>query len=125
MDEALRAGSLMPRIEIHSATGFHWPIATRQAETVLHAWFDEILPWAYVDPRPVDDFERIWPHIVVWPMWAWKAGAPSDPDWLTDNRVLGRRIIFPAADGDSGLRELVNIKQALQAELRFLDASGS
>lgn len=109
----------MPRIEVRSADGYCWQIATRQVETILRAWFDEVLPWCQVIGRPgVDDFDVLWPRITVWPMWAWKHGPPSDPDWLCDSRVLGRLHPFPAADGDSGLRELATIRRELEAELR-------
>lgn len=101
-----------------SPDGFCFTICTRQTETLLRAWFDEILPWTYVTGRPgIDDFEILWPRVNVWPMWAWKLGAPTCPDWLTDSRVLGRMIDLPAKDGETGLKELLRIRRELEAEL--------
>lgn len=108
----------MPRVRIQTACGFGYEIATRQVETLLRAWFDEVLPWAYETGRPgIDDFEVLWPRISVYPMWAWKLGTPTDPDWLCDSRVLGVFPEFPAKDGESGLRELLALRRRLEAEL--------
>src|SRR5215469_11250689 len=102
----------MPRIELVTATGLCWSIATRNTETTLRAWFEEVLPWSLVEGRTgIDDFNVIWPRVNVWPMWAWAYGPPTDPDWLTDSRVLGRLMEFPARDGDSGLAELLRIRR--------------
>lgn len=112
----------MPRIELMSPDGMCFSICTRQAETLLLAWFDEVLPFTYVTGRPgIDDFTTLYPRVNVWPMWAWKYGTPSDPDWLTDSRVLGRMIELPAKDGQTGLKELLRIRQDLERELRELD----
>jgi hypothetical protein len=109
----------MPRIELITPDGFCWSICTRQMETLLWAWFNEVLPFAHVEGRPgIDDFEIFWPRISVYPMFAWKKGRLSNPDWLTDSRVLGRLIKFPARNGDEGLKELLRIRQELEAELR-------
>lgn len=109
----------MPRVRLQSAYGFNYEIATRQTETLLRAWFDEVLPWLYETGRPgIDDFDVIWPKIHVYPMWAWKLGGPTDPDWLCDSRVTGRMYDFPARDGESGLRELLALRRSLEAELR-------
>ncbi len=115
----MAAGAVMPYVTVHSADGFCWQIATRQTETLLRAWFDEVLPHACVMGRPgVDDFAVIWPRVQVMPMWAWGIGLPRDPDWLMDSRVLGRWHELPAKDGASGLRELLRIRRELEAELR-------
>ena len=104
----------MPYITLQTATGYNYQISTRQVETILRAWFDEILPHAFIPGRPgLDDFEVLWPRISVHPMWAWKTGAPSDPDWLTDSRVLGRWVDLRAKNGDEGLAELLRIRQEL------------
>lgn len=107
----------MPRIEIHAPDGLCWQIATRATETTLRAWFDEVLPWSYVTGRPVDDFDILYPRIVVHPMWAWKYGAPSDPDWLCDSRVIGRAHEFRATDGETGLKALLELRHELEREL--------
>jgi hypothetical protein len=109
----------MPRVELITPNAVCFTICTRQTETLLRAWFDEVLPYAYVTGRPgIDDFDVIWPRVRVWPIWAWKLGTPSDPDWLTDTRVLGRLIDLEAKDGDSGLRRLLEIRQRLETELK-------
>ena len=108
----------MPRIRLVSPDGYSWHCETRQAETLLAAWFDEVLPYTNIKGRPgIDYFEVIWPRIQVWPMWAWKFGPPSDPDWLCDSRVLGRLHDFPASNGIEGLRELARIRKELEADL--------
>jgi hypothetical protein len=100
-----------------------WEIDTRQTETLLRAWFDEVLPFAFVPGRPgIDDFEVIWPRVNISPMWAWKLGALSDPDWLCDSRVLGRLEELRAKNGDEGLAELLRIRQDLERELAELNA---
>lgn len=111
----------MPRIELMTADGFCWSISTRKVETTLRAWFDEILPWAFIPGRPgVDDFEILWPRINVWPMCAWRYGPPTDPDWLCDSRVLGRLLELPAKNGEDGLKELLAIRQRLERELEAI-----
>jgi hypothetical protein len=111
----------MPRIQLVDPNGMSYQIATRQTETLLRAWFDEVLPYAYAPGRPgIDDFEIIWPRVNIWPMWAWGHPPPADPDWLTDSRVLGRLIDFPARDGETGLYELLRIRQELERELRTM-----
>ena len=111
----------MPRVRLVSPDGLNWDIATRQTETLLRAWFDEILPYAFIEGRVgIDDFEMLWSKICVWPMWAWKLGPPSDPDWLTDSRVLGRFVDFRATNGDEGLRDLRRIRSELESELRLM-----
>ena len=107
----------MPRISLYGADGMCWQIATRAAETILRAWFDEVLPWTLIYGGPADDFDVFYPKIQVWPMWAWKYGPPSDPDWLCDSRVLGRVHEFRATDGDSGLKALLELKRELEREL--------
>lgn len=108
----------MPRVELITPTGLCFSICTRQTETLLQAWFDEVLPYSYVGGRPgIDDFEVLWPRVNVWPMWAWAYGAPRDPDWLVDSRVLGRLMDLRAKDGPSGLAELLRIRRELEAEL--------
>ena len=98
--------------------GMCWEISTRAVETTLLAWFDEVLPWCYVDGRPgIDDFDRIYPRILVHPMWAWKMGPLSDPDWLCDSRALGRLEEFRATAGETGLKALLELRQALEREV--------
>lgn len=109
----------MPRIVLNDANAMRWEIDTRQVETVLRAWFDEVLPWAYTDFHG----ERYWPHVNVSPMWAWKYGAPSDPDWLCDSRVLGRFEEFRATDGETGLAELARLRAEYERELRTVRRS--
>jgi hypothetical protein len=95
-----------------------YEIDTRQTETLLRAWFDEVLPFANVPGRPgIDDFEVIWPRVNVSPMWAWKLGIPTDPDWLCDGRVLGILHELRARSGDEGLAELLRIRRELEREL--------
>lgn len=110
----------MPQIDLFAATGFRWQICTRAVETTLRAWFDEVLPWALIKGRPVDDFDVLYPKIMVHPMWAWKYGTPTDPDWLCDTRVIGRAHDFPAADGETGLKALLELRRNLERELREL-----
>jgi hypothetical protein len=99
------------------ATGMSYEIATRSQDLLLR-WLDEILPHAFVPGRPgVDDFEAIWPRVIVWPMWAWKPGPPTDPDWLCDSRVLGRLDELRAKTGTEGVNELLRIRRELQQEL--------
>lgn len=107
----------MPHIQIFTPDGMCWQIATRAVETTLRAWFDEILPWCFIEGRPVDDFDMLYPRIMVSPMWAWKYGPPSDPDWLGDTRVIGRAHEFRAVDGATGLKALLELRQNLEREL--------
>ena len=110
------------RIELQDPFGFAYRITTRQAETILKAWFDEVLPYTFVKGRAgIDDFEFLWPRVIISPMWAW--GTDRDPDWFCDSRVLGRWHEFPARDGTEGLRVLLEIRQELEAELRSLRSS--
>ena len=106
----------MPRIALIDPWGLRYDIATRQTETLLKAWFDELLP-LHCKGRPVDDFDVVWPTVIIWPMWAGPM-RNSDPDWLTDNRVLGRVHPFPAKDGLSALAALLRIRRELEHELR-------
>jgi len=116
----------MPRIELQTPEGRNFTITTRQTETVLRAWFDEVLPYANCQGRPdIDDFDTLWPRVAIWPMWAWKPGRPTDPDWLCDSRVLGRLHELRAANGDDGLKELLRIRQELEAELRQLGSGAA
>jgi len=117
----------MPQIRLLDPYGRCFEIATRQVETTLRAWFDEVLPWTFAEGRPVDDFAVLWPRVNVWPMWAWDPADPaSDPDWLCHSRVLGRLHEFPARDGETGLKELLKLRRALEEELRYYehDAAG-
>lgn len=110
----------MPRVDLIDPMGMCYSICTRQTETLLRAWLDEILPHAFIAGRPgVDDFETLWPRVNVWPMWAQSDGL-TDPDWLTDSRVLGRVIELPAKNGDEGLVELLRIRRELETELHSL-----
>src|SRR5579859_819809 len=114
-------GELVPRVEVMEPFGRCFTISTRQTETLLHAWFDEVLPFCWVAGRPgIDDFEQIWPWITVWPMEAWKhtGRPPWGYDWLTDSRVLGQRYEFAARNGDEGLAELAKLRRRLEAELK-------
>lgn len=107
----------MPRIHLREPYGMSYQITTRQTETVLKAWFDEVLPHTFLTGRPgIDDFEYLWPWIDVFPMPAW--GANPDMDWLTDSRVLGRWHEFQARDGEEGLKMLLELRRQLEAELR-------
>lgn len=115
------SGIHMPRIELMTANGYCWSISTRNVETTLRAWFDEVLPLAFIAGRPgIDDFEVLWPRVNVWPMFAWKHGTLGDPDWITDSRVLGRLIDLPAKNGDDGLKELLRIRCELETELSLM-----
>jgi hypothetical protein len=109
----------MPRIQLVSADGMYFSICTRQTETILRAWFDEVLPYTYVPGRPgIDDFEVLWPRVMITPMWALKVGcAPTDPDWPCDSRVTGRMEELPARNGDEGLAELAALRRRLEADL--------
>ena len=108
----------MPRICLMDPAGMCWEISTRQTETLLRAWFDEVLPFAFAAGRPgIDDFDVLWPRVLISPMWAWKMGPLTDPDWLTDSRVLGRFEELRARNGDEGLAELLRIRRALEREL--------
>jgi hypothetical protein len=115
----------MPYITLMSPSGQCWTISTRQTETILKAWFDEVLPYAYITGRPgIDDFTIIWPVIMVSPMPAWTNGNDwGDADWCVDSRVLGRNIEFPAMNGEEGLVELLRIKKDLSKEVDFLRRS--
>lgn len=93
-------------------------ICTRQTETLLKAWFDEVLPYTFVKGRPgIDDFEVVWPRVIVYPMWAWGT-SNGDPDWLQDSRVIGRWHEFPARNGEEGLKALLDLRRQLEAELK-------
>ena len=108
----------MPRVRLIDPVGMCYEIDTRQTETLLRAWLDEILPHAWIAGRPgIDDFDVIWPRVSVWPMWDGPDGL-TDPDWLTDSRVLGRLIELRARNGDDGLKELLRIRQDLERELK-------
>jgi hypothetical protein len=112
----------VPRVRVFDAFGYCHEIDTRQTETLLRAWFDEILPRAHLAGRPgIDDFDVIWPHVNVWPMWSDVDGL-RDPDWLCDSRVLGRNIELRAKNGDEGLAELLRIRRELERELRQMAA---
>lgn len=114
----------MPRVEVTNPSGFTWTICTRQEETILFAWFDEVLPWSFIEGRPgIDDFHVIWPRVNVWPMPAWKHGRQCDPDWLTDSRVLGRNMELRARNGAEGLAELARIRRDLESELAVIKAA--
>ena len=107
----------MPRVRLMAPDGFNWEIDTRSPE-LLEQWFDEILPWAYMAGRPgIDDFETIWPRVNVSPMWAWQPGAPTDPDWLCDSRVLGLMEELRAKNGAEGMSELARIRREAEREL--------
>ena len=109
----------MPRIQIRDPSGMCWQIDTRQTETLLRAWFDEILPQAHYS---YSDGTQEWPRIYVAPMWVHRAGQePSDPDWLTDSRVLGHLHEFVAADGHDGLVALMMLRVDLERQLREMD----
>lgn len=112
----------MPRVNLQDPFGMMYTISTRQTETILKAWFDEVLPYTHVQGRPgVDDFEVLWPRIYLYPMWAWGARPEdSDPDWFCDSRVLGRLHEFPARNGEEGLKALLDIRRELEAELATL-----
>jgi hypothetical protein len=110
----------MPRIELIDPFGMTFRCDTRQAETLLRAWFDEHLPYMYLTGRPgIDSFETLWPKVLVWPMWATPMGGPpTDPDWLCDSRVLGRAYELHARNGDEGLAELLRIRRELEDDLK-------
>lgn len=97
--------------------GTCYAVCTRQVETILRAWFSEILPVAHWKYR---DGDIVYPRIRVHPMWALKPGFPSDPDWLIDGRVLGI-YEFRAIDGDTGLAALLKLRRDLETELAALD----
>jgi hypothetical protein len=108
----------MPRVELMEPGGLCFTICTRQTETLLRAWFDEILPYAHWKGRPgIDDFEIIWPKVNVWPMWSHQGNGLLDPDWLTDSRVLGRMMELQGKNGDEGLASLLRIRRELEKEL--------
>lgn len=102
----------MPRIEIQDPSGFSFTICTRN-ETLLAAWFDEVLPHLHWKVSS----EVIWPTIRVFPMFAWETGMPKDPDWLQDSRVIGTMYRFKAKNGPEGMRELANLREKLEKEL--------
>jgi len=115
----------MPRVMLQDPFGMCFTICTRNVETTLHAWFDEVLPWLFVPGRPgIDDFDVLWPRITVHPMWAWKRGGPAAPDWHIDSRVLGRIEEFPAKNGDEGLRELLSLRRRFERELALMPITG-
>jgi hypothetical protein len=110
------ADAQMPDITLMCPYGRCYKIITRQTETLLKAWFDEVLPHMYVVGRP--GISAIYSKIMVYPIWAWGVGSPSDPDWLCDSRVLGRWDEFAARNGLEGLAELLKLRLRLEAELR-------
>lgn len=109
----------MPEVMIQSPVGLCWKICTRQVETLLLAWFDEILPHAYAI---FPDGQVLWPSISVFPMFASSAPGkqPSDPDWLCDSRVIGNWHEFRATNGPEGLKELLALRGRLEKEIRDL-----
>ena len=111
----------MPHIELMTPDGYWFRIASRERET-LRRWFDEILPHAFVQGRPIDDFTILWPRVHVLPMWSFETKGLADPDWLTDSRVLGRMHELAAVDGDQALALLDQVKTQLLAELVDLNA---
>lgn len=104
----------MPRIIIREPFGMCYHCDTRQCETVLKEWFDEILPIAFAED-PQARRGTLWPHIDVWPMIM--NPSSGEPDWLMDTRVLGRWEIFPARNGEEGMRELQKLRERLELEL--------
>jgi hypothetical protein len=106
------------KCECDGGYGTHYDIATRKTDTILRAWLDEVLPHTFILPRPVDDFDVIWPQVEIWPMSAWGGSGNQDPDWLTDSRVLGRWHEFRARTGDEGLADLIRIRHELERELK-------
>lgn len=107
----------MPRIMLIDPFGMNVQCHTRQTETILKAWFDEILPGMACEGRPgIDDFDMLWPRINVHPMFA--DTSCHDPDWLCDSHVIGRYEEFPARNGEEGLRELLKLRHRLERELR-------
>jgi hypothetical protein len=104
--------------------GMTYQIATRQTETILKAWFDEILPHTYARGREnIDDFQVIWPHITISPMWAMGVYPVSDADWFCDSRIMGQSFEFPARNGEEGLKELVSLRIKIDRALKFYQAA--
>jgi hypothetical protein len=114
-----KGGWQVPRIQISDAYGTGYEIATRDLE-LLERWLDEVLPHVWLEGRPADDFDVLWPRVNVWPMWAWGGAEGADPDWLQDSRVLGRRYALRAKDGKAGMAELARIRAELETELATL-----
>lgn len=106
----------MPRVDLISPVGDTYTISTRSPAT-LRAWFDEVLPWVVAHGRLGGELVTYQPWVQVWPMWAWGQGPPTDPDWITDTRALGRRYEFPVKTGAAALAELERIRRALELEL--------
>jgi hypothetical protein len=106
----------MPYISLQTPDGLCYQISSRERET-LRRWFDEILPHAFVEGRPIDDFEILWPRVSVYPMFSWETNGLADPDWLADSRALGRLHQLAAKNGEQALIRLDEIRAELVAEL--------
>lgn len=109
----------MPRIELRDPYGTAYRIDTRNVETTLWAWFDEVLPHIWLTAGD----EVVWPSIIVWPMPSYHY-AGGGMDWLYDSRVLGRIHTFRARTGDEGIAELVRLREQLTAELSKINRAG-
>lgn len=106
----------MPRVTLQDPFGMAFRCDTRQTQTVLRAWFDEILPQIHM--TDTHDGREIWPVINVHPMLDQEG---NNPDWLTNSRVMGAVHVFQATDGDTGMRALEDLRRRLELELDTLD----
>jgi hypothetical protein len=101
----------MPRIELRDAYGTVYGIVTRNVETTLCAWFDEILPHLHEEFLGLE----CWPDIMVYPH-AWRSDM-SDADWPINSRWLGQRYRFEARNGLEGCAELVKLRTEIEARI--------
>jgi hypothetical protein len=101
----------MPRIELRDAYGTAYTIVTRNVETTLCAWFDEILP------HLCEEFHGLefYPDITVFPH-AWRSDY-SDADWPTHSVWIMQRYLFKAKNGLEGCLELAKLRTEIEARI--------
>ena len=93
----------MPRVTLVSEAGMEFRCDATDYN-LLRQWLDEWLP------RLRGEELRIY----FWPLFAGRDGL-SEPDWITDTRLLGYHEPFPATDGAGGVEW---IRQHYKALLR-------
>lgn len=101
----------MPRIELRDAYGTVFSIVTRNVETTLLAWFDEILPHLHEEFNGIE----FYPSITVYPHF-WRTDY-SDADWPMRMKWITVRWEFKAKNGIEGCLELAKLRTEIEARI--------